>query len=146
MSWVFGAESLACGAERLARVTAREDVHAITKLCPWEGFKIRPDRCRVQESRFHLCNQVRAGEGFDLANSDCAQTWIARWSPRSMPPYPAQRETCVIVLVVSTLVCSFILSVTIITRWVSHWPSRSLHSGDAGCCLCCSSRRIAARG
>ena len=32
---------------------------------------------------------------------------IARPSPRSMPPYPAQRLTCVIVLVVSTFCCFY---------------------------------------
>jgi len=75
MSWVVGSEALSGGAEGLTRVTASEDVHAVTKLCPWEGFKIRPDRCRVHESRFHFSNHVRASEGFDLTKSDCAQIW-----------------------------------------------------------------------
>jgi hypothetical protein len=75
VSGVFGAEALASCAEWLARVAAREDVHAAVKLCPWEGFKIRPDRSWVQESRFHFRDQVRAGEGFDLTKSDCAQAW-----------------------------------------------------------------------
>jgi hypothetical protein len=66
VSWVFGAEALAGCAEWLARVAAREDVHAAVKLGPWEGFKIRPDRSWVQKSRFHFRDQVRAGEGFDL--------------------------------------------------------------------------------
>lgn len=56
-----------------ARVAAREDVHQSTKLCEVEGLEIRPDRCWVQESRFHFRDQVRDGEGFDLTNSDCAQ-------------------------------------------------------------------------
>lgn len=56
-------------------VSAREEMYAATKLCPREGFKIRPDRCRVQESRFHFRNQVGAGKGFDLTSSDCAQIW-----------------------------------------------------------------------
>jgi hypothetical protein len=71
--WVFGAEALSGCAEGLAGITPSEDVHAVTKLCPWEGFKIRPDRCCVHESRFHFADQVRAGEGFDLAKSDRAQ-------------------------------------------------------------------------
>jgi hypothetical protein len=75
VSWVFGAEALAGGAEWLARVAATEDVHAAVKLGPWEGFKIRPDRSWVQESRFHFRDQVRAGETFDLTKSDCAQAW-----------------------------------------------------------------------
>jgi hypothetical protein len=70
---VVGAESLSGCAEWLAGIAPSEDVHAVTKLCPWEGFKIRPDRCCVHESRFHFCDQVRAGEGFDLTKSDRAQ-------------------------------------------------------------------------
>jgi hypothetical protein len=70
---VFCAEALSGCAEGLAGITASEDVHAVTKLCPWEGFKIRPDRCCVHESRFHFCDQVRAGETFDLTKSDRAQ-------------------------------------------------------------------------
>jgi len=75
VSWVVGAKALSGCAEWLAGITSSEDVHAVTKLCPWEGFKIRPYRCRVHESRFHFSNQVRASEGFDLTKSDCAQSW-----------------------------------------------------------------------
>jgi len=56
-----------------ARVAAREDVHQSVKLFEWEAAQIRPDRSCVQESRFHFRDQVRAGEGFDLTKSDCAQ-------------------------------------------------------------------------
>jgi hypothetical protein len=75
MSFVFCSKSLPGCTEWLAWVTASEDVHASRKLCPWEGFKIRPYRCWVHESRFHFCNQVRNGEGFDLTKSDCAHSW-----------------------------------------------------------------------
>ena len=75
MSWVFCSEPLSGCAEWLAGIASSKDVHAVTKLCPREGFKIRPNRCWVHESRFHFCNQVRAGEGFDLTKSDCAQSW-----------------------------------------------------------------------
>jgi hypothetical protein len=61
---------LPCGAEWLAWVASSEDVHAVAKCDPREGFKIRPDRCRVHESRFHFCDQVRDGKTFDLAKSD----------------------------------------------------------------------------
>ncbi len=54
-------------------VAPREDVHQSVKLAEFEGLKIRPDRRCVQESRFHFRDQVRAGEGFDLTKSDCAQ-------------------------------------------------------------------------
>jgi hypothetical protein len=73
MAGVFVALSLSCGAERLARETAREDVHESVKASKWEGPQIRPNRCRVQESRFHFRDQIRTGEGFDLTKSDCAQ-------------------------------------------------------------------------
>jgi hypothetical protein len=75
MSWVVLAESLSCGAEGLARVASRQDVHFAAKLLPREGLNIRPDRCRIQVSRFHFSDQVRAGERFDLAKSDCSQIW-----------------------------------------------------------------------
>jgi hypothetical protein len=61
--------------EWLAWVAASEDVHSVAKRCPREGLKIRPDRCRVHESRFHFADQIRDCEGFDLTKSDCAQTW-----------------------------------------------------------------------
>jgi hypothetical protein len=70
---VFGSEAFACCAEGLAGITGHKQVHAVSKGFAWEGFNIRPERCRVQESRFHFCNQVRAGEGFDLTISDDAQ-------------------------------------------------------------------------
>jgi hypothetical protein len=70
---VVCAEALSGCAEGLAGIAPTEDVHAAVKLCPWEGFKIRPDRCRVHESRFHFRDQVRASEGFDLTKSDRAQ-------------------------------------------------------------------------
>jgi hypothetical protein len=75
MSWVVCSKSLPGCTEWLAGVASRKNVHLISKLFPWEGFKIRPDRCWVHESRFHFCDQVRNGEGFDLTNSNCAQSW-----------------------------------------------------------------------
>ena len=75
VSGVVLAEPLSCCAEWLARVAATKDVHASVKSGPRERLNIRPDRCCVQESRFHFSDQVRAGERFDLAKSDCAQMW-----------------------------------------------------------------------
>jgi hypothetical protein len=69
------ASTLPCCTEGLAWIAASEDVHAVTKRSPREGLKIRPDRCRVHESRFHFRNQIADGEGFDLTKSDCAQIW-----------------------------------------------------------------------
>jgi hypothetical protein len=70
VSWVVSSEPLSCRAEWLAGVATSEDVHAVAKRSPREGFKIRPNRCRVHESRFHFCDQVRDGKTFDLAKSD----------------------------------------------------------------------------
>jgi hypothetical protein len=67
------AESLPGGTEWLAWIAATEYAHDSVKSAVWEGFKIRPDRSRVQQSRFHFLDQVRAGIGFDLTKSDCAQ-------------------------------------------------------------------------
>ena len=79
--WVLVPDPLAGLAERLAREAATEDVHATAKLSPRESFKIRPDRCRVQGALFHLCNQIRAGEGFDFTKSDCPQIWDCSLKP-----------------------------------------------------------------
>ena len=70
---VFRSESLPGCAEGLTGISRSKDVHLVVKLCTWEGFNIRPDRCEVHESRFHFCDQVRAGECFDLSISDDAQ-------------------------------------------------------------------------
>jgi hypothetical protein len=75
VSRVFGSKSLSGCAEWLAWITASEETHSVTKRFPREGFKIRPDRCWVHESRFHFCNQVRNGKRFDLTKSDCSQIW-----------------------------------------------------------------------
>ena len=72
---VIGSEAQAGGAEGLAGVAGHEDVHPVAKSAEWEGFNIRPDRCRVQVSRFHFRNQVGAGVGFDLTKSERAQIW-----------------------------------------------------------------------
>lgn len=75
MPGVFGSETQTGGAEGLAGVAGHQDVHPVSKRSAWEGFNIRPDRCRVQVSRFHFRNQVGAGVGFDLTKSERAQIW-----------------------------------------------------------------------
>lgn len=71
---VFITKSFPGEAEGLTWEAARKDVHESRKRSPWEGLKIRPDRCRVQFPFFNLRNQIGTSEGFDLAKSDCAQT------------------------------------------------------------------------
>jgi hypothetical protein len=70
VSGVFFSKSLSCGTKGLARITASEDVNSVSKWLHWQGFKIRPHRCGIQLTLFHLGNQVRNGEGFDLHMSD----------------------------------------------------------------------------
>lgn len=72
---VIFSEPLSCAAEGLAGITSREDVHAISKAVPWEGFEIRPDRSRINLPAFHSRKKELAGEGFDLRISNCAQTF-----------------------------------------------------------------------
>lgn len=72
VSGVFCALAESCGAEWLAGITASEDINSFSKAVCWQGFKIRPDRCWNQLSLFHLCDQVRSCEGFDLHMSDCS--------------------------------------------------------------------------
>jgi hypothetical protein len=72
---VFISETLAGCGKSLAGKPACKDAHFAAKRESREGFKIRPDRCRVQESRFHFCDQIRGCEGFDLTKSDDAQIW-----------------------------------------------------------------------
>lgn len=75
MSRVFFSSSLTGGTEWLARVASRDDVHQSSKCFCRERLNVRPDRCLIQFSRFHLCDQVRDCEGFDLHISDGAATW-----------------------------------------------------------------------
>lgn len=67
--------ALAGGAERLAGVTPREDIHAAVKVAEWEGFKITPNRGRIKVPAFHPRRQEAAGILFDLRVSDCSQVW-----------------------------------------------------------------------
>jgi len=67
--------ALAGGAERLAGVTPREDIHAAVKLSEWERFKITPYRGRIKVPAFHPRRQEAAGILFDLRVSDCSQAW-----------------------------------------------------------------------
>jgi hypothetical protein len=64
---------LAGGAEGLARVTPREDIHAAVKVAEWEGFKITPNRGRIKVPAFHARRQEAAGILLDLRVSDCSQ-------------------------------------------------------------------------
>jgi len=53
MAGIFASKPFSCGAERLARVTAREDVHSVSKAFPREGLEIRPDRSRIKRPAVH---------------------------------------------------------------------------------------------
>tara|TARA_B100001121_G_C18656801_1_gene606821 strand:+ start:898 stop:1362 length:465 start_codon:yes stop_codon:yes gene_type:complete len=70
VSGVVFAFSFPCCGKWLTRIAASEDINSVSKAVHWQGFKIRPYRCGIQLTRFHLCNQVRNGEGFDFHMSD----------------------------------------------------------------------------
>jgi len=71
---VVGAEALAGERERLARVSASDEIHDSTPRLAVEGSQIRPNRARVQPPFFHARSQDRAGIGFDLDSTDRASS------------------------------------------------------------------------
>jgi len=70
VSGVIGAHSSTSGAKGLTWVPPSDEINAVSKEVCREGFKVRPNRCGSQLTRFHLRNQVGNGEGFDLHISD----------------------------------------------------------------------------
>lgn len=70
VSRVVSAPLLPGDRERLARIAANDAVHASTPRSAVEGSEIRPQRRRIQLSRFHMRNQDVAGIGFDLHIAD----------------------------------------------------------------------------
>jgi len=70
VSGVVRSLSFAGNAERLAGITRSNDVYPLTKWTAIEGLNIRPDRSDIQLTRFNLCDQVRASEGFYLHVAD----------------------------------------------------------------------------
>ena len=70
VSWVVFSESFTCCCKWLAGITTSDDVNAVSKQVRWEGFNIRVYRCGRYDPVFHLVNQVRNGEGFDLHISE----------------------------------------------------------------------------
>ena len=119
VSRVVLAESLPCCAEGLARVAARQDVHFSVKAGPREGLNIRPDRCCVQASRFHFCDQVRAGERFDLTKSDCSQIRDCSFkSEINASVSSAEADVCNWLGSIHVIVCR------VVGCWATLWPCR----------------------
>ncbi len=54
---VIAAAPPSCHAEWLARVTANDAIHQATPRAAVEGSDIRPNRRRIQPSRFHAVDQ-----------------------------------------------------------------------------------------
>ena len=75
MTWVFNSQSRTGLRKRLTGEPSAEDVHQSSKLLEREGVQIRPDRSRIHDTFFHLGDQVRDGEGFDLHMSDRSASW-----------------------------------------------------------------------
>jgi len=59
----------------LAREAASDEIHDATPRAAVEGGDIRPHRCRIQASFFHLRDQSGAGESFPLHVADDASAW-----------------------------------------------------------------------
>jgi hypothetical protein len=74
VSWVFFSGSLSSGREWLTRVSRNEDVHQSVKVFIWEGFKIAPNRCRIQESLFHFTEEIGLSEPLKLTICDGSQS------------------------------------------------------------------------
>ncbi len=70
MSGIFRPSACACDTKRLAWKSCREEAHFSVKSSEWEGFNIRVHRARIQDTVFHLLNQVVCAKGFDLHMSD----------------------------------------------------------------------------
>ena len=56
--------------EWLTGIASSNNVNSVSKDFRREGFKIRVNRCGIQEILFHLCDQVFDCEGFDLHITD----------------------------------------------------------------------------
>jgi hypothetical protein len=70
VSWVGFPLSLACEAERLARVARKDEIKAASKSLCREGSQVRPQSLDSQATFRSLCLQVRHGVGFDLHCND----------------------------------------------------------------------------
>jgi hypothetical protein len=64
--------ALAGDTEWLAGVARSDAIHDVTPRSAVEGSEIRPDRCLIQDTRFHRRHQVVDGESFPLHPTDRA--------------------------------------------------------------------------
>jgi hypothetical protein len=76
VSWVFRAALFARNTKGLARVACSDAIHRATPWLAVEGYKICPNRCRIQGVFCHPRRQNGAGIGFDLNKTDCASSWL----------------------------------------------------------------------
>jgi hypothetical protein len=74
VSGVFFSFALSGVGEGLTRISRHEDVHHVPKEYVREGFKIRPYRCRIQESCFHLTDEIRLHEPLDITICEATQS------------------------------------------------------------------------
>ena len=72
MALVVLAAALAGGAERLTRVSRREDIHDATPASAVECGKVGPDRSVIQGRIFHPCHEGGRCRGFPLDETDSA--------------------------------------------------------------------------
>ena len=67
---VVSAAATACGAERLARVSRNDEIHASTPRCAVEGGEVRPDRSLIHGAVLHTRDQDGGRVGFPLHETD----------------------------------------------------------------------------
>jgi hypothetical protein len=68
--WVFRAALLAGAGEGLTRIARSEDIHNSAPRLAIEGFKIRPNRTRIERSVFHTRDQLFDGSCFVFHEAD----------------------------------------------------------------------------
>ena len=72
MPGVFATEPLPGGRKRGAWIAGKDEMNSATARAAVEGFKIRPNRRRIQETVLHRRYQLFDAIGFDLQKHDCS--------------------------------------------------------------------------
>lgn len=81
-------KTLSGDAVSLAGITGSDAMNSATPRSSVEGGKVRPDRRRIQVSRFHATNQRRSCCGFPLHVSDCTRSGHGEFDSKSETACP----------------------------------------------------------
>jgi hypothetical protein len=76
VSWVFASSLFSCNTKGLAGIARSDAIHNATPWFAVEGFKICPNRRRIQGVFCHARCQDGTGKGFDLDKTDGASIWL----------------------------------------------------------------------